>query len=121
MTDELVEYLKKVREAHGISQETLAKRMGILGDTLRHIEKGRRPLPDYRNGFVEFVRLYLAGCGATPSEQSRAVELARKPIEDKLARWRQELEELGTENANDPLPFRSPTDHEHGTAFRREG
>lgn len=69
----LVQQLAAVRKAHSVSQLTLEMRMLLPVDTIRHIERGRRPLPDLHKGLVEWVKRYLECVGATSEERDRIV------------------------------------------------
>lgn len=78
MNDPLIDLLKRVRKAHGMSQSYVELRMGLPHGTYRHIERGRRPLPDIRHGLVDWIRSFEIAVGATPEERKEIlVELSR--------------------------------------------
>lgn len=78
MSDPLLALMKKLRRKYGRSQAQLAACMGIAEDTYRHIEKGRRPLPDIRHGFVDWIKTFLHCVGASKAEERELIELATR-------------------------------------------
>ena len=92
MDTELVRRLVSIRKEHRVSQMTLASRMGIRHDTLRHIEKGRRPLPDFMHGRIDWVRRYLKFVAATPEEEKEVLALTSHEFVDAFAAWMLDLE-----------------------------
>jgi len=81
----LVHLLRRVREAHGLSQADVEVCMGLAPDTYRHIERGRRLLPDLWHGLVEWVRQFEACVGATTDERKAILEALSRAIIDRLA------------------------------------
>jgi transcriptional regulator with XRE-family HTH domain len=86
MPDPLVSLLKAIRRAHGISQRTLETRMGLPEATYRHIESGRRNLPDYRNGLVEWIKIFVNCVHATEDERRQIIELMSHEIVQQFSR-----------------------------------
>jgi transcriptional regulator with XRE-family HTH domain len=87
MGDPLPALIKTIRKAHSMSQLQVAECMGIAEDTYRHIEKGRRPLPDIRQGeFARWMRSFLDCVGATDEERAHLLELAARVILQDLSR-----------------------------------
>jgi DNA-binding XRE family transcriptional regulator len=87
MDDPLLALMKAIREAHGMSQVQVALGMGIAEDTYRHIEKGRRPLPDIRQGeFARWMASFLDCVRATDEEWAHLSELASRVILEELSR-----------------------------------
>jgi transcriptional regulator with XRE-family HTH domain len=79
--------MKTIREAHGMSQIQVAVCMGIAEDTYRHIEKGRRPLPDIRQGeFARWMGSFLNCVLATDDERKHVTELTSRMILEELSR-----------------------------------
>jgi hypothetical protein len=66
--------------------------MGIRTDSLRHIEKGRRPLPDFLHGRIVWVRSYLKCVGATPNEEQEAISLASHEFLGQFEEWLHDVE-----------------------------
>src|SRR5262249_31577672 len=54
--DRLVRLMREIREAHGISQQEIANRMEMARDHYRHIEAGRRPVPDLQRGLTLWIQ-----------------------------------------------------------------
>src|SRR5262245_45739796 len=75
MSDPLVQFLKALREEHGQTQSQVAGCVGLAAGSYRHIERGRRPLPDFRHGLVEWVKRFLACVQGTPEEGQQGLEL----------------------------------------------
>ena len=67
----LVVLLREIRERHPeVTLTEIEACMGIPFDTLRHIEKGRRPLPGLQDGLGRWI-LHLLDCvRATPEERA---------------------------------------------------
>jgi DNA-binding XRE family transcriptional regulator len=87
MGDPLPALMKTLREAHGMSQLDVAMCMGIAEDTYRHIEKGRRPLPDIRQGeFARWMAAFLDCVRATDEERKHVTELTSRMILEELSR-----------------------------------
>ncbi len=79
--------MRTIREARGMSQLEVAVCMGIAEDTYRHIEKGRRPLPDIRQGeFARWMAAFLHCVRATDDEREHVSELASRMILEELSR-----------------------------------
>ena len=87
MDDPLPALMKTIREAHHMSQLQVAVCMGIAEDTYRHIEKGRRPLPDIRHGeFTRWMASFLDCVNATDEERAHVSELVSRVIVEELSR-----------------------------------
>jgi transcriptional regulator with XRE-family HTH domain len=80
MADPLVSLLKRIREAHGNSQVEIEACMGLPPDTYRHIERGRRPLPDYRHNLVDWILRFLDCVKATREEHDTIVKVMSDEI-----------------------------------------
>jgi transcriptional regulator with XRE-family HTH domain len=86
MGDPLLALMKRIREAHGMSQVQVAACMSIAEDTYRHIEKGRRLLPNIRQGALgRWMRSFLNCVNATLDERRRLRELAARLILEELS------------------------------------
>jgi hypothetical protein len=85
----LVALLREIRERHPeVSLTEIEACMGIPFDTLRHIEKGRRPLPGLQDGLGRWI-LHLLDCvRATPEERAMVETLLSRII---LMEWSEEL------------------------------
>lgn len=59
--------------------------MEITDDTLRHIEKGRRPLPRLEQGLAQWVHRFLLCVQATPEERRDVVELMSRQVLNELS------------------------------------
>lgn len=66
--------------------------MGVGKDSLRHIERGRRPLPDFLHGRIKWVRQYLTCISATADEEKEALSLATHSFVEQFADWLRDLE-----------------------------
>lgn len=87
MDDPLLALMKTIRESHRMSQIQVAACMSIAEDTYRHIEKGRRPLPDIRTGeFARWMASFLDCVSATDEERTHLSELASRVILEELSR-----------------------------------
>lgn len=80
MRDPLVQELKAIRERHRLSQAQLAERMGISAASYRHIESGRRPLPDYRHGLVRWILTFEQCVGATRRERADLLDVMSQQV-----------------------------------------
>ena len=86
MDDPILKLMKAIRETHGMSQLQVAAAMGVAEDTYRHIEKGRRPLPDIRQGeFTRWMRLFLDAVGASDEERTHLTELAARVVLEEVS------------------------------------
>lgn len=83
--DPLVEHLKALRERHNVSQRKLERCMEITDDTLRHIEKGRRPLPRLEQGLAQWINRFLRCVEATAEERHDVIELMSRQILHELS------------------------------------
>jgi Helix-turn-helix domain len=92
---DLADYLKALRERHKVSIGILERRMDLPKDTYRHIERHRRPLPDFQHGLIEFVRLFLRSVGATPEEEREVLELASRDLVRQFSEWMDDLRQRG--------------------------
>ena len=54
--------------------------MGLPINTLRHIEKGRRPLPGLQSGLSGWVRRFLGCVGADPQERRQVLDVMSRQI-----------------------------------------
>lgn len=78
MNDPLVVLLKRVRERHGLSQAYVEEKMNLPHGTYRHIEHGRRQLPDIRGGLAQWIEDFENAVGASKAERVEILnELAR--------------------------------------------
>ncbi len=83
MRDPLLGIMQAIREAHGVTQGQIEERMGLARGTYRHIEKGRRPLPDARSGLVKWIQGFCNCVGATPEEREYLIrELSRTILQE---------------------------------------
>lgn len=90
----LVVLLGTIRRHHrGISLPDIEVCMEIPIDTLRHIEKGRRPLPGIQDGLSRWLERFLHCVQATDHERQEVRLLAARVL---LLEWSDELD--GTEN-----------------------
>ncbi len=80
MRDPLVPMLKLIREHHGLSQAQVAECMGISPTSYRHIESGRRPLPDYRNGLIRWIMTFEQCVRATQQERADILTVMSQQI-----------------------------------------
>ncbi len=91
LAEDLVRKLVKLRNKYGRSQEYVAFKMGIFPDTLRHIEKGRRPMPDFAHGRVEWIHAYLVAVGASEEEQEEVIKNIADLLAGEFTEWLREL------------------------------
>ncbi len=80
MADALVKQLKRVREAHGVSQRNVEDCMEMARDQYRHIEKGRRKLPKLEDGLTAWVRRFEDCVDATQAERGAIFEVLRQRV-----------------------------------------
>jgi transcriptional regulator with XRE-family HTH domain len=81
----LVVLLKRVRTAHKFSQAAAAGCMGITTDAYRHIERGRRPLPDFRHHLAAWVRRFEECVHASAEERRQILTLLADQILKELS------------------------------------
>ncbi len=91
MADQLLKRLKAIRTGHGPSQLVVAACMGIHPDSLRHIESGLRPIPDFLHGRIAWIRSFLKCVEATPEEEREALELAARSVVEQFDEWLRDL------------------------------
>lgn len=85
----LVVLLREIRERHPeVTLTEIEACMGIPFDTLRHIEKGRRPLPGLQDGLGRWILSLLDCVRATPEERAMVETLLSRII---LMEWSEEL------------------------------
>lgn len=85
----LVVLLREIRERHpDVSLTEIEACMGIPFDTLRHIEKGRRPLPGLQDGLGRWI-LRLLDCIRATAEERAMVEVLLSRII--LMEWSEDL------------------------------
>lgn len=92
MSDPLVDILKRVREVHEVSQAWIEECMGLAEGTYRHIERGRRPLPDFRNGLVDWVRGFQDCVEASVEERQEIHSEMSRVMVEQLARLLEDIE-----------------------------
>jgi hypothetical protein len=80
MADPLVEILRTVRERHNKSQEKVEECLGLARGTIRHLEAGRRQLPDFRHSLVMWVKSWEDCVGATRQERRQILEAMSRDI-----------------------------------------
>jgi len=80
MRDPLVVQFKKIREAHKKTQSEIESCMKIPLDSYRHIERGRRPLPDFRTGLKQWVKDFVRCVEATDDERKQIHYLLSEQI-----------------------------------------
>ncbi len=93
MADALVVFLKALREDHDKTPVEVAVCMSYAYDYYRRLESGRRNLPDYRHGLVQWVRRFLRCVEATPEEEQHGLELMAREFTVQFAEWQSELEQ----------------------------
>lgn len=85
----LVALLREIRERHPeVTLTEIEACMGIPFDTLRHIEKGRRPLPGLQDGLGRWI-LHLLDCVRATAEERAMVETLLSRVI--LMEWSEEL------------------------------
>ena len=92
MSDPLTHLLKRAREAHKVSQEKVDDCMGQSLGTYRHIERGRRNPPDFRNGLVAWVRTFLNCVGATRAEREQILREMSHDILEQFSNMLHDIE-----------------------------
>lgn len=75
MPDPLLDKMKVMRLRQHMSQRQVAGCMGIATGSYRHIEKGRRSLPDVRHGLVKWMRQFQNCVNASPEERRELMNL----------------------------------------------
>lgn len=85
----LVQSLAKLRLRHGIASSDLDACMGMPVGTLRHIEKGRRPLPGLQDGLSSWIQNYLNCVGATEDERNEIRQQISRAL---LLEWSEDLQ-----------------------------
>ncbi len=85
MPDPLVDLLKSIRKAHGISQEAIEDCMELPDGTYRHFERGRRKLPDYRSGLTAWIKKFEDCVTASSKERRQILELLSHEIVDQFS------------------------------------
>lgn len=85
MTDPLMRLMREIREAHGISQRGVADCMSVAKDHYRHIEAGRRPLPDLQDGLTLWLRAFEDCVHATPGERKRIYDILWQRVVDQFS------------------------------------
>ena len=91
MADQLLKRLTAIRRAHGSSQLVVATCMGIHPDSLRHIESGLRPIPDFQHGRITWIRRFLKCAEATTEEEREALLLASDSFLRQFGDWLRDL------------------------------
>lgn len=92
MSDQLVRRLKLVRKSHGVSQAQLEECMHLPQGTYRHIERGRRPLPDFRQNLVPWVQSFENCVGASTEERKAILEDLSHIVLDQLGILLQDIQ-----------------------------
>lgn len=93
MRDPLVALLKKVRERHGVTQAKLDEYMGLPPGTYRHIERERRPLPDYRGDLVDWIRQFEDCVQATREERKEILQVMSQQVLAEFDKLLRDLED----------------------------
>lgn len=86
MLDPLVTLLKEIRQSHKVSQRSLEACMDLPEDTYRHIETGRRRLPDFRNNLVGWVQNFANCVHANADERRRILDLVSREVIEQFSR-----------------------------------
>jgi transcriptional regulator with XRE-family HTH domain len=94
MRDPIIQVIREVREANHKSQQDIADCMGVAKDHFRHIEAGRRPLPDLQHGLTLWVRSFEECAQASAEERQRIYDIL----------WRQVVEQFSDLLPSDNLP-----------------
>ena len=76
----LVSLLRAIRKQHKMSQLRVEVCMELPINTLRHIERGRRPLPRRAHGLSLWIKRYLDCVKADTDERKQVVELMSRQI-----------------------------------------
>jgi hypothetical protein len=93
VSEPLMGILKRIRVAHGMSQSALEECMDLPHDTYRHVENGRRALPDMKHGLGAWVQAFEACVGPTTEEHETIVHVLSRSILDQLAVLLQDIEQ----------------------------
>jgi transcriptional regulator with XRE-family HTH domain len=93
VSEPLIGLLKRVRLAHHLSQESLEECMGLPHGTYRHLERGRRDLPDMRHGLVAWVQMFEACVEATTEERVTILHVLSRSILGQFAALLQDIEQ----------------------------
>jgi transcriptional regulator with XRE-family HTH domain len=93
MSDPLVRLLKRVREAHKVSQAYVDECMDLPENTYRHIERGRRPLPDFRHDLADWVQRFENCVGASKEERRAILQELSRSIVEQFERLLRDIEE----------------------------
>lgn len=80
MSDPLVRLLKQVRRDHRQSQGNVEECMELPEGTYRHIERGRRSLPDFRNGLVSWIQRFENCVDASTEERRQILDVLSRAI-----------------------------------------
>jgi DNA-binding XRE family transcriptional regulator len=80
MRDPIIQLIREVRVAHEKSQQDIADCMGMAKDHYRHIEAGRRSLPDLQHGLTVWIRSFEDCAQATPEERRRIYAILTREI-----------------------------------------
>jgi len=93
VSDPLVRLLKRVRKAHNVTQAYVEECMQLPPDTYRHIERGRRALPDLRHDLVDWVQRFENCINASKEERREILEELSRSILDQFRRLLRDIEE----------------------------
>jgi hypothetical protein len=88
---DLVDALKALRERHGMSIGDIERCLKLATDTYRHIERRRRPLPDFQHRLIPWLRTFLRCVGATRDEEQEVMEYASKALLEQFSEWMDDL------------------------------
>jgi DNA-binding XRE family transcriptional regulator len=95
VSDPLVHLLKRVRKAHKLSQANVEKCMELAQGAYRHIERGRRKLPDFQHDLVAWVRTFENCVGASREERQQILKEMSHHILEQLEVLLRDLEQNG--------------------------
>jgi transcriptional regulator with XRE-family HTH domain len=93
VSDPLVRHLKRVREAHHMTQAQVEECMELPEGTYRHIERGRRSLPDFRDSLVHWVQKFENCVGASTKERRQILEELSRAILEQFAVLLRDIEQ----------------------------
>jgi transcriptional regulator with XRE-family HTH domain len=93
MSDPLVRLLKRVRKAHKATQAYVEECMNLPQDTYRHIERGRRALPDLRHDLVDWVQRFENCVDASKEERQEILEELSRFILEQFQRLLRDIDE----------------------------